>query len=85
MSLCHSQFQTDQNTVLQNKNNTNTILLYVKLQNGDGNINIIMVVTFMEHLRLHTGAAGENAAELASTGVHVADAFPINSKLELQV
>ena len=35
--------------------------------------------------RLHTGAAGENAAELTSIGVHVADALPNNSKPELQV
>ena len=35
--------------------------------------------------RLHTGAAGENTAELTSTCVHVADAFPISSKPKLQV
>ena len=35
--------------------------------------------------RLHTGAAGENAAEFTSTCEHDADTFPISSKPELQV
>ena len=39
----------------------------------------------MQHSRVHTGAAGENAAELTSTGVQVVDTLPINLKLELQV
>ena len=39
----------------------------------------------MQHSRLHTGAAGENAAEFTSTCVHVTDAFPMSSKPESQV
>ena len=34
---------------------------------------------------MHTGAAGENAAEFTSTCVHIMDAFPISSKFKLQV
>ena len=45
----------------------------------------LQTALFMQYLRLHTGAAGENTAELASTSVHVTDAFPTSSKLELQV
>ena len=37
------------------------------------------------HSRLHTGAAGENVIEFASTCVHVTDAFPMSSKPESQV
>ena len=39
----------------------------------------------MQYSRLHSGGAGENAAELASTCVHVAVALPISTKPELQV
>ena len=39
----------------------------------------------MQHSRLHTGAAGENAAEFTSTCVHVTDAFPMSSKPGSQV
>ena len=39
----------------------------------------------MQHSRLHTGAAGVNAAEFTSTCVHVTDAFPMSSKPESQV
>ena len=35
--------------------------------------------------RLHTGGAGENAAEFPFTCVHVAVALPISSKPKLQV
>ena len=35
--------------------------------------------------RLHTGGAGENAAELPFTCMHVKVTLPINSKPELQV
>ena len=44
-----------------------------------------LLVTLMQYSRLHSGGAGENAAELASTCVHVAVVLPISTKPELQV
>ena len=44
-----------------------------------------LLVIFTHHSRLHTGAAGENAAEFTSTCVHITDAFSISSKSKLQV
>ena len=39
----------------------------------------------MQYSRLHSGAAGENAAGFVSTCVHVEVVLPISSKFELQV
>ena len=39
----------------------------------------------MQHSRLHTGAAGINAAEFTCNCVHVMDAFPMSSKPGSQV
>ena len=44
-----------------------------------------VLVIFMQYSRLHTGDAGENAAEFTSICEHVTVAFPISSKPELQV
>ena len=49
------------------------------------NINICESNIFMQHSRLHTGAAGVNAAEFTSTCVHVMGAFPTSSKPGSQV
>ena len=43
-----------------------------------------MVYYCSVYSRLHTGGAGENAAELTSTCVHVTVVPPIGSKPELQ-
>ena len=39
----------------------------------------------MHYLRLHTGGTGENAAEFASTSVHIAVPLPTSSKPTLQL
>ena len=46
---------------------------------------IAIPIIFMQYLRLHTGGAGENSAEFASTCVHIAVELPTSSKLMLQL
>ena len=44
-----------------------------------------VLVISIQYSRLHTGGSDENAAELASSCVHVAVALPTSSKPESQV
>ena len=46
---------------------------------------MLIINKITQYSRLHTGAAGKNAAEFTSTCVHITDVFPSSSKPGSQV